>query len=382
MITGGGKDSRIVKFDTLYRKTGLEAALPDHLGSIRTVSQVLTAQLIVLVFSLLIPLSLTSLLQGKGSQLLVGTTRNSILTGNFDLNFQEIMVGHVSDVPALAASPSQPQFISAGHDRQLHLWDILTRQVVWSNDVGEQAQSACFSPDGEVIVVGTVTGKWVVLSAATREVYGVHQDGEQPVHTAKFSPDGAALALGSRDNAIYIYSVREGYRKFSRAGRCLGHSTAVTQLDWTTDSQHIQSNSGAELLYWNATTCRSVRDIDTIREFEWASGDCVVSWSSLGCWGEGPDTPDPTAVSRCKVLYCTVYHTYCTVMQGRDLVAAGDTAGRVKLYPGPVCQVRALHHSYPGHSSAVTAVRWSADTNTLLSVGGRDTAVLQWSLVQ
>ena len=62
-------------------------------------------------------------------------------------------------------------------------------------------------------------------------------------------------------------------------------------------------------------------------------------------------------------------------------MAAGDTAGRVKLYSGPVCQVRALHHSSPGHSSAVTAVRWSADTNTLLSVGGRDTAVLQWSLV-
>ena len=36
--------------------------------------------------------------QGKGSQLLVGTTKNSILTGNFDLNFQEIMVGHVGEV--------------------------------------------------------------------------------------------------------------------------------------------------------------------------------------------------------------------------------------------------------------------------------------------
>ena len=74
VITGGGRDSRIVKFDTLYRKTGLEAQLPEHLGSIRTVSQ------------------------GKGSQLLVGTTKNSILTGNFDLNFQEIMVGHVGEV--------------------------------------------------------------------------------------------------------------------------------------------------------------------------------------------------------------------------------------------------------------------------------------------
>ena len=164
IITGGGKDSRIVKFDTLYRKTGMEAQLPEHLGSIRTLSQ------------------------GRGSQLLLGTTKNSILTGNFDLNFQEIMVGHVSDVWALAASPTQPQFISAGHDRMIHLWDTLTHSVVWSNDVGEQvklfnieqnvqkktinlgfqAQSACFSPEGEVLVVGTVTGKWVVLDAATR----------------------------------------------------------------------------------------------------------------------------------------------------------------------------------------------------------------------
>ena len=75
----------------------------------------------------------------------------------------------------LASSPSTHQFITAGHDRMLHMWDILSKTVVWSNDVGEQAQSACFSPDGEVIVVGTVTGKWVVLSTATREVFSVNQ---------------------------------------------------------------------------------------------------------------------------------------------------------------------------------------------------------------
>lgn len=93
IITGGGKDSRIVKFDTMYRKVGVEAQLPEHLGSIRIISQ------------------------GKGSQLLIGTTKNSILTGNFDLNFQEIMVGHTGEVWALSTSPSNPQFISAGHDR-------------------------------------------------------------------------------------------------------------------------------------------------------------------------------------------------------------------------------------------------------------------------
>ncbi len=91
--------------------------------------------------------------------------------------------------------------------RMIHLWDVLTHSVVWSNDVGEQAQSAAFSPDGEVIVVGTVTGKWVVLDINTREVFGVHQDGSEPVHVVKFSPDGSLLAIGSRDNAIYMYQV-------------------------------------------------------------------------------------------------------------------------------------------------------------------------------
>ena len=93
----------------------------------------------------------------------------------------------------------------------IHLWDTLSHAVVWSNDVGEQAQSATFSPDGEIIVVGTVQGKWVVLDINTREVYGVHQDGQEPVYTLKFSPDGNLLALGSRDNAIYIYQVCRNY---------------------------------------------------------------------------------------------------------------------------------------------------------------------------
>ena len=40
-----------------------------------------------------------------------------------------------------------------------------------------QVQSAAFSCDGEVVVVGTVTGKWVVMDSRTKEVFGVHQVG-------------------------------------------------------------------------------------------------------------------------------------------------------------------------------------------------------------
>ena len=90
------------------------------------------------------------------------------------------------------------------HLRMLHLWDSMSHSIVWSNDVGEQVQSACFSCDGEIVVVGTVTGKWVVLDSRTKEVFGVHQDGAEPIHSVKFSPDGTMLAISSRA-AIYVY---------------------------------------------------------------------------------------------------------------------------------------------------------------------------------
>lgn len=37
----------------------------------------------------------------------------------------------------------------------------------------------------------------------------------------KFSPDGTLLALGSRDNNVYVYQVSEEARKYSRVGRCM-----------------------------------------------------------------------------------------------------------------------------------------------------------------
>ena len=114
IVTGGGKDGRVVMYDSNYSPTGAEAQLPPHLGCVRTVSQ------------------------GQGAQLLLGTTRNSILTGNLELSFTEVMLGHCEEVSALAARPSQSQFLTAGHDRLLHLWDSLSHGLVWSNDVGEQ----------------------------------------------------------------------------------------------------------------------------------------------------------------------------------------------------------------------------------------------------
>lgn len=72
-----------------------------------------------------------------------------------------------------------------------------------------------------MVVVGFVSGRWQALDAVTREIVSTHLDGSEPIQTVKFSPNGEMLALGSRDNTIYIYQVSESGTKFSRVGRCV-----------------------------------------------------------------------------------------------------------------------------------------------------------------
>lgn len=339
LISGGGKDGRLVYFSPELNPTGIENLIEPHFGGVRVVAE------------------------GKGSQLLVGTTRNCILTGALDLGFAPVIMGHTDELWGLASHPNMPQFVTGGKDRLLQLWDSLSHSVVWSKDIGEQVQSCAFSSDGEVIAVGGVTGAWLVFDTTTREMLAQHVDGNEPIQTIKFSPDGNLIAIGSRDNAIYIYQVKDG-RRFAKIGRMTGHSSYVTHIDWSDDSTLLRSNSGDyELLYWNATTCRQVTSSSTLRDTEWSTHTCSLTFQTLGVWPENADGTDVNTVARSG---------------DRKLVASGDDWGKVKLYSYPAAQPKSLAHVYGGHSSHVTSVTFLHDDTRLISTGGNDTGVMQW----
>lgn len=84
----------------------------------------------------------------------------------------------------------------------------------------DEAQSVAFSTDGSVVAVGCFNGHWLIFDTQTRELLGQYTDGVEPIQVLQYSPDGTMLALGSRDNNIYIYQVGDDAHRYSRIGKC------------------------------------------------------------------------------------------------------------------------------------------------------------------
>ncbi|XP_036418668.1 echinoderm microtubule-associated protein-like 2 isoform X1 [Colossoma macropomum] len=341
LVSGGGKDRKVVLWDHEYHKQS-EMEVPEAFGPVRTLAE------------------------GKQEELFVGTTRNAILQGSFSGTLTPIVQGHTDELWGLDVHPSIEQFVTCGQDKQVHLWDTNSHQPLWSKVIEDPGRSAGFHPSGTVLAVGTMTGRWLVLDTDTRDLISMHTDGNEIISIVKYSPNGAYLAVGSHDNFVYIYTVSEDGRKYSRAGKCTGHSSFVTHLDWSTNSQYIVTNSGDyEILFWEASSGKHITSADVVRNLEWATSTCVLSFSVFGIWPDGADGTDINAVCRSN---------------DRGVLATGDDFGKVHLFSNPCSQPRAPSHVYGGHSSHVTNVAFLHDDSHLISTGGKDTSILQWAL--
>ncbi|XP_063016045.1 echinoderm microtubule-associated protein-like 1 isoform X1 [Melospiza melodia melodia] len=342
LVSGGGKDRKLISWNGNYQKIH-KTEIPEQFGPIRTVAE------------------------GKGDVVLIGTTRNFVLQGTLSGDFFPITQGHTDELWGLAVHSSKPQFFTCGHDKHITLWDATTHHPIWNKIIEDPAQSSGFHPSASVVAVGTLTGRWFVFDTETKDLVTVHTDGNEQLSVMRYSPDGNFLAIGSHDNCIYIYGVSENGRKYSRIGKCSGHSSFITHLDWSVNSQYLVSNSGDyEILYWIPSACKQVVSVETTRDIEWATYTCTLGFHVFGVWPEGSDGTDINAVCR---------------SHGRKLLSTGDDFGKVHLFSYPCSQFRAPSHVYGGHSSHVTNVDFLCEDTHLISTGGKDTSIMQWRVI-
>ncbi|XP_049423756.1 echinoderm microtubule-associated protein-like 3 [Epinephelus fuscoguttatus] len=344
LLSGGGKDRKIIRWSADLAPER-ECEIPENYGAVRTLADV------------------------DGEELLVGTTRNAILRGTFSDGFVAIVQGHVDEMWGLATHPSQNIFFTCGHDRQVCLWKTEEHTLDWCITLEEYGLCADFCPNGSVVSVGLSTGRWMVLDLLTREVVSESTDGNEQLSVMRYSPDGSFLAVGSHDNFIYIYNVTESGRRYTRFGKCNGHSSFITHLDWSKDGKYIMSNSGDyEILYWDiAAGCKLLRNRFESKDREWASYTCVLGFHVMGVWLEGSDGTDINALCR---------------SHSERMVAVADDFCKVHLFQYPCPKPKAPSHKYEGHGSHVTNVCFTHSDSHLLSMGGKDTCILQWRVIR
>ncbi|XP_023562801.1 echinoderm microtubule-associated protein-like 3 isoform X4 [Octodon degus] len=343
VLSGGGRDRRLVQWGQ-----GLvalqEAEIPEHFGAVRAIAE------------------------GPGSELLVGTTKNALLRGDLAQGFSPVIQGHTDELWGLCTHPAQNCFLTCGHDRQLCLWDGEGHALAWSLDLKETGLCADFHPSGAVVAVGLNTGRWLVLDTETREIVSDVTDGNEQLSVVRYSPDGLYLAIGSHDNTIYIYSVSSDGAKSSRFGRCVGHSSFITHLDWSKDSNFIMSNSGDyEILYWDVVGgCKLLRNRYESRDREWATYTCVLGFHVYGVWPDGSDGTDINSLCR---------------SHNERVVAVADDFCKVHLFQYPCARAKAPSRVFAGHGSHVTSVRFTHDDAYLVSLGGKDASIFQWRVL-
>uniref|UniRef100_A0A667XX79 EMAP like 4 n=1 Tax=Myripristis murdjan TaxID=586833 RepID=A0A667XX79_9TELE len=343
LLTGGGKDHKIILWDHDLH-LDREIQVPEQYGTIRAVAE------------------------GKGEEFLVGTSRNFILRGTFNDGFLVEVQGHTDELWGLASHPFREMFLTCAQDRLVCLWDSTQHSLQWSRTLEEHGHCADFHPSGAVVAIGTHSGKWYALDADTTDLVAIHTDGNEQLSVMRYSV-GGLLAVGSHDNFIYLYTVAERGRKYSRYGKCTGHSSYITHLDWSPDNNFIMSNSGDyEILYWDIPNgCKLIRNRSECKDIDWATYTCVLGYHVFGVWPEGSDGTDINALIR---------------SHNRKVIALADDFCKVHLFAYPSSRAKAPSHKYSAHSSHVTNVSFLFSDSHLISTGGKDTSIMQWRLVE
>ena len=172
---------------------------------------------------------------------------------------------------ALATHPTKPLAATAGAEGALRLWSLSQHTLLAARPLPAAAAAAAFSPDGNYLAVGLADGGWLLLAsdslkpvdgAATAAAHApmAERAARGAVGCIAFSPDGAMLAIGGADGGVTICAhVSGGWSGgWHRVASCVGHTSAVMQIDWSEEPVVLTSGPGS-VGGGNATECWLLR---------------------------------------------------------------------------------------------------------------------------
>uniref|UniRef100_A0A3P8UFH2 EMAP like 6 n=1 Tax=Cynoglossus semilaevis TaxID=244447 RepID=A0A3P8UFH2_CYNSE len=299
-----------------------------------------------------------SVCRGKG-KILVGTKDGEIIeVGEKNAASNTMINGHTQGgIWGLATHPFKDVFISASDDGTIRIWDLADKKLLNKVSLGHPAKCSSYSPNGEMVSIGSENGEFIVLLVNSLTVWGKRRDRSVAIQDIRFSPDNRFLAVGSMDCAVDFYDLSLG-PSLNRVGYCKDIPGFVLQVDFSADSRHVQvSSSSYTRQVHEVPSGRMVTEQPVVERITWATWTSILGDEVLGIWPRNSEKAD---------VNCA-----CVSHAGVNLVT-GDDFGLVKLFDFPCSEKFAKHKRYFGHSAHVTNIRFSCDDKYVISAGGSD----------
>lgn len=333
-------------------------------------------------------------LDRMGKNLLVGTLGSEIYELNIDPSSKTVhkvsavVKGHSSpqkgantEMRGLAIFPCGNKCATVSEDGTLRVWNLATRRQekmvlladnvkgkeIPMNDMHSSArpQVVDIGPKGELAIIGFKNGFVRIIELATGSVKHAKDHFSSVVTVIRISPDENRVAIGAASSLIQVFD----FPAMDSIKSLTGHKGSITQLDWSEDSQVLHSNAtDNQLLFWNANTGKLYPNGST--EFcdeKWATWTCIYGW------------PVQSLVYEISTNFLACMRSH-GCFDRYQLLASGDENGLLRIYRYPCLKKGAEYLSGKGHSSPISAVKFTQDDKAIVSVGLRDGCVFQWDI--
>ncbi|KAH9157942.1 hypothetical protein AeRB84_000261 [Aphanomyces euteiches] len=270
----------------------------------------------------------------------------------------------------VATHPTLPNVVATGgEDCVLRVWDCQTHELMGKVIADTPIKCVTFSSDGKLLAIGFGSvsestqlkeGAFCILDATTMEILHEGRESKRSLAAIQFSPDGTMLAIGSHDNCIYLHSMLENYTLKSKCTKATGH---ITHLDFSKDSRYLRANSDAyEILYLNTLDGAWISSPSLLRDVEWASYTCVLSWASQG-------------------IHSNDYIHAMGVAPVKKALVCGTDTGLLHCHSFPCLSKNMIYKTMHGHGGPVHGVAFNCDETMLFTIGGTDRSLFQWKIL-
>ena len=230
-------------------------------------------------------------------KILVGLRNGNIVEIDEATQAQKVLLAshHEGEAWGLEVIPEEKRIVTVGDDNKVMVFDYANRKFVTQGTLSthkpknaakvaavtastlsqyppnQQGRAVAYCKENGHVAVSNNMGKVSIrlkdnLDTKIKSLKNAAEWNE----VMKYSPCGKYLAVGSHDNHVYIYNVKEDYALLANFGK---HNSFITALDWTSDSTFIRSVCGAyEKLYFNVSNKEFDSDgLNTTKGMIWAS---------------------------------------------------------------------------------------------------------------